>query len=194
MCSRIGWKYQTCLISSDWIESKSEAKKSETVTSYSTRFSVESVSCNLQNSSDFPQLASTCSDCKIGGKSGQKLHCVFEALVVLKGYCSIAFEKKRSTCTKHYPKSLTRKLKGLKHIFWSKFTILVCSYTCLSFFIMTHVSQDSYRSTPHCKCNIVPGELPSKFTITEKSFIWSCFCDVNIKMYHQNTHKSKALE
>ncbi len=32
MCSKIGWKYQTCLISSDWIGSKSEAKKSESVT------------------------------------------------------------------------------------------------------------------------------------------------------------------
>ncbi len=31
MCSRIGLKYQTCLISSDWIESKSEAKKSESM-------------------------------------------------------------------------------------------------------------------------------------------------------------------
>ncbi len=29
---------------------------------------MESVSCNLQTGSDFPQLASTCSDCKIGGK------------------------------------------------------------------------------------------------------------------------------
>ncbi len=40
---------------------------------------VESVSCNLQTGSDFPQLASTCSDCKIGGKLRQKLCSVFQA-------------------------------------------------------------------------------------------------------------------
>ncbi len=41
---------------------------------------MESVSCNLQTGSHFPKLASTCY-CKIGGKSGQKLHSVFQALV-----------------------------------------------------------------------------------------------------------------
>ncbi len=41
---------------------------------------MESVSCNLQTDSDFPQIASSCLDCKIGGKSGQKLHSVFQAL------------------------------------------------------------------------------------------------------------------
>ncbi len=40
---------------------------------------MESVSCNLQTGSDFPQLASTYSDCKIGGKSRQKSHSVFQA-------------------------------------------------------------------------------------------------------------------
>ncbi len=41
---------------------------------------MESDCCNLQTGSDFPQLASTCSDCKIGGKSGQKSRSVFQAL------------------------------------------------------------------------------------------------------------------
>ncbi len=42
---------------------------------------MESVSCNLQTSSDFPQLASTCSDCKMGEKSGQKSRSVFQFLL-----------------------------------------------------------------------------------------------------------------
>ncbi len=32
LTNEIGWKYQTCLISSDWIESKSDAKTPESVT------------------------------------------------------------------------------------------------------------------------------------------------------------------
>ncbi len=42
---------------------------------------MDSVSCDLQTGSGFPQLASTCSDWKIGGKSGQKSRSVFQALV-----------------------------------------------------------------------------------------------------------------
>ncbi len=67
MCFKIGCKYQTCLLSSDWMKSKASLWPS-----YTTRFSVESFSCNLQTSSDFPQLASTCSNCKIRAKLRQK--------------------------------------------------------------------------------------------------------------------------
>ncbi len=35
---------------------------------------------NLQTGSEFTQLASNCSDCKIVGKSGQKSRSVFQAL------------------------------------------------------------------------------------------------------------------
>jgi len=31
--------------------------------------------------------------------------------------------------------------------------------------------------------NTVPGELTSKFTMSEKPYIWSWLCDANVKMY-----------
>lgn len=35
----------------------------------------------------------------------------------------------------------------------------------------------------HPKCKSVPGEIPSKFTMSEMPNIWSLLCDANIKMY-----------
>ncbi len=44
---------------------------------------------------------------------------------------------------------------------------------------MIHASQDLYLNA----INAVPGVLPSKFTMSEKPYIWSRLCNVNIKMY-----------
>ncbi len=84
--SKIGWKYQTCLIS-DWIESMSEAKKSEFVTIIHYEIfcvNLSAVICRLALTLT-TRLAPTCSDCKIGGakirESGQKSRSVFQALV-----------------------------------------------------------------------------------------------------------------
>ncbi len=41
--------------------------------------------------------------------------------------------------------------------------------------------QGSYPSTLHHKCNAVPGGLLSKFTTSEKPYIWSWLCDANVK-------------
>ncbi len=70
MCSKIGWKYQTCLMSSDWMKSSLKLQHRSVWLSYTTWFSVDSVSCNLQTGSDFPQIVSTWSDFKIGGNRG----------------------------------------------------------------------------------------------------------------------------
>ncbi len=70
MCSKIGWKYQTCLMSSDWMKSSLKLQHWSMWLSYTTWFSVDSVSCNRQTVSDFPQIVSTCSDFKIGGNRG----------------------------------------------------------------------------------------------------------------------------
>ncbi len=70
ICSKIGWKYQTCLMSSDWMKSSLKLQHRSVWLSYTTWFSVDSVSCNRQTVSDFPQIASTCSDFKIGGNRG----------------------------------------------------------------------------------------------------------------------------
>ncbi len=48
---------------------------------------------------------------------------------------------------------------------------LDCFYKSLSPFV-THVSWDSFSSTPHRKYNAAPGELQSKFTTLEKPYIW----------------------
>ncbi len=48
---------------------------------------------------------------------------------------------------------------------------LACVYKFLSSFIMTFVSQDSYPSASHHKCNAISGELPSKFTMSEKVYL-----------------------
>ncbi len=51
---------------------------------------MESVSCNLQTGSDFPQLASTCSDCKIRGNQG-KNRVVYSRLYLAVGCRSSAW-------------------------------------------------------------------------------------------------------
>ncbi len=57
------------------MESKSEAKKSESVTIYATRFSIKSVNSNMQTGSDFRQLASIIQTVNWG-----KSHVVYSSL------------------------------------------------------------------------------------------------------------------
>ncbi len=47
---------------------------------------------------------------------------------------------------------------------------------------MIRVTQDSYLSASHHKCNAIPGELLSKSTTPEKSYVWSWLCVANIKI------------
>ncbi len=53
---------------------------------------------------------------------------------------------------------------------------------------------DSYPSHLHCKCNAIPGELPSKFAMSEKTAYkrihntYEAGCDTNVKMYLYTNH------
>lgn len=47
---------------------------------------------------------------------------------------------------------------------------------------MTRASRDLFSSTPSLKCDAVPDELPSKFTKSEKPYIWSWLYDANVKL------------
>ncbi len=90
---------------------------------------------------------------------------------------SVTFENNIPPTLNPKPTVLTNPTKG-RNPFVETTDIWACFSKSFSSSIMTHVLQNSYPS-PHLKCNAVPGGLPSKFTTSEKTYIWSWLCDAN---------------
>ncbi len=105
------------------------------------------------------------------------VHIAVETLVL----SSIAF-KNNGAPTLNLTNNVYKSKYNIKiHLLKQPSLFLVYS-TSLNSFIVTYVSPNVYKSAVHHKCSAV-GELPSKFTSSEKSYIWSWLCNINANMY-----------